>query len=72
MLIGTDQELFLARSANGLVTVEPAGKSDTGHVFAIDDLAGAGVLIGGFHGLFLARRASGLASVEPAGNVLSG
>jgi hypothetical protein len=68
MLIAAEKGLFLARAANGGVTLEPVGKADTDQVWNMRELPGAGmlILVSG-KGLFLARAANGGVTLEPVG-----
>jgi len=72
VLIGAMQGWSLARSASGVVTVEPADNADTGSPRDTHDIPGVGVLIGADKGLFLARSANGATTVEPAGKADTG
>jgi hypothetical protein len=62
------EESFLARVVDGVVSIDPADNADTGRVFSMRDLPGGGVLIGAVKGLFLARVANGTVSIDHAGN----
>ena len=56
-LIAAAKGLSLAREAGGEIAVSAlTGDADTGRVFALHDLAGAGLLIGAENGLFGAAR----------------
>jgi hypothetical protein len=45
VLIKAERGWFLAGSANGKATVEPAGEADTGMLYEMHELPGVGVLI---------------------------
>jgi hypothetical protein len=61
--ISAAEGLFLARQANGKLTVARADDADTGHVGHMFDFPGGGVLIAADKGLFFARAESGKVSV---------
>ena len=64
MLIGAEKGLFLARAADGKVTVTPVrGDRDAERVLSIHSLPGGGALIGAWNGVFVAREAGGTISV---------
>jgi hypothetical protein len=71
-LIHAYRGLFLVRSVNGAVAVEPVGGADIGDVRGMNDLPGAGLLIDAEKGLFLARSMNGTATVEPVGGADTG
>jgi hypothetical protein len=68
VLIAGAKGLFLARSANDAVTVEPASTADTGLVFEGYDLPGVGVLIRAQHGWFRAHSVNGTTTIQRAGD----
>jgi hypothetical protein len=72
VLIGAKKGLFLARTTNGALKIEPAGNTETGQIDDLLDLPGAGVLIRAEKGWFLARAANGAAAIEPAGTADTG
>jgi len=72
VLIGADKGLFLAHEANGKVTIEPAGGTDTGYVYVIRPLRGGGILIGSRKGWFVARHTGGRLTLTPAGRADAG
>lgn len=71
VLIGAEREraLFLARTAEGKVTIVPASDADTGGVWSMRDFPGGGVLIQGAEGWFLAREVDSKVTVLPLRDV---
>jgi hypothetical protein len=69
-LIAAAKGLSLAREAGGEIAVSAlTGDADTGPVFALHDLAGAGLLIGAENGLFVGRAVNGKLALARAGDV---
>ena len=64
MLIGAEKGLFLARAADGKLTVTPVrGDRAAERVLSIHSLPGGGALVGAWNGVFVAREAGGTISV---------
>jgi hypothetical protein len=73
LLFMRGNSLFLARTVNGNVSVDPINipDDDIGIAFLTHDITG-GVLIRGLERPFLARVVDGAITVEPAGNADTG
>jgi hypothetical protein len=70
VLIGAARGLFVAREADGKVTLVRIG--ETGPAIILRDLPGGGVLIGAAAGWFVARDAGTKVTVTPAGQATIG